>query len=266
MTQVIREDGSSLSVTVLEVLPAYVCGTREEGGKKMVRLGFAPFKKANKPQAGQATKVLRQHKLSANGFRYLREFDLGEIGLKEGDKLGGEIFAKGEEIAVSGKSKGRGFAGVIKRHNFHRGPESHGHDHHRAPGSIGAMGIARVLPGKRMPGRFGGTTVTTSGLKVVDYDAENNLLIVSGAVPGPNGATLLVRSLADIPVRDVSSPADAEESPKSSAPEVQSETGKAEEPKEPTKGESPAEEIRAEVKEAEAGKAEEHKKGKESNS
>jgi len=225
MTQVIREDGSVLATTILKVLPAYVCGVREEDGKRMVKLGFAPFKKANKPAAGQATKVLRQHKLEANGFRHLKEFDLGGVELKAGDTFGGEIFEKGEKLQITSKSKGRGFAGVIKRHNFHRGPETHGHDHHRAPGSIGAMGIARVLPGKKMPGRYGGTNVTTSGLEVLEYDAEQGLLLIKGAISGPNGSTILVKSLKDMPAQSVSHNQTDEES--EAAPvveEVQAET------------------------------------------
>ena len=112
--------------------------------------------------------------------------------LKRGDRVTVEIFTPGEMVKVSGISKGKGFAGTVKRHGFHRGPKTHGHDHHRAPGSIGAMGIPRVIPGLKMAGRMGGKKVTLNKVEVVAVDAEHNHLLVKGPVPGPRRALVLV--------------------------------------------------------------------------
>src|SRR5204863_7371119 len=149
-----------------------------------VQLAFGAVreKRLSKPELGHLAKA------DAPPLRRLAEFR-GEAGdLKIGDQVKVDVFEKGQHVKVSGTSKGKGFQGTIKRHNFHRGPVSHGSHNVRAPGSIGASATpSRVIKGVRMPGQMGHARVTQPGLEVVDVDARRNLLIVRGAVPGPRG-------------------------------------------------------------------------------
>jgi large subunit ribosomal protein L3 len=195
MTQVFSpEDGRVERVTVIEAGPCFVTGIRraDRDGYDAVQLGFGETteKRLNKPHRG----LLR--KAGVGNLRHLREFH-GEPGELE---VGAEVkvdsvFEPGQFVKVSGISKGKGFAGTIKRHNFHRGPVSHGSHNVRAPGSIGASADpARVFKGIKGPGQMGNKRVTQRGLEVVDVRADQNLLLVRGSVPGPKGSVVEIRS------------------------------------------------------------------------
>lgn len=181
--QQIFEKGKAIPVTVIEAGPCWITQvkTKEKDGYSAVQLGFGESKKITKP----LKEHLKKAKISKN-LKYFAECKIAEEKLKLGEKITVGIFQPGDIVKITGTSKGKGFAGVIKRHGFHRGPESHGSDHHRRPGSIGASSApSRVFKGKKMPGRTGGKTVTVKNLRVTKVDPENNLLLVSGAVPGP---------------------------------------------------------------------------------
>jgi large subunit ribosomal protein L3 len=196
MTQLWGEDGERIPVTVIEAGPCPVTAVREaeRDGYAAVQLAFDEVRdsRLSKPELGHVKKA------GAPPMRLLVEFrsdDGGERDLKIGDSVTVESFEKGERVKVSARSKGKGFQGTIKRHRFHRGPVSHGSHNVRAPGSIGASATpARVVKGVRMPGQMGSQRVTQRRLEVVDVDAERNLLIVKGAIPGPTGALVEVRS------------------------------------------------------------------------
>ena len=195
MTQVFRPDGQVVPVTLLKAGPCVVVQrkTPATDGYDAVQLGFMEFAKAsrlNKPAAGHLKKA------SAEGVKFLREVKLrpGDDDLKQGDRILVDQFKPQEKVDVIGVSKGRGFAGIVKRHHFRGGPESHGSMFHRAPGSIGASSFpSRVFPGMRMAGQMGTQQVTIRNLEIVQVDAEDNVLMVKGAVPGPNGSYVVVR-------------------------------------------------------------------------
>jgi large subunit ribosomal protein L3 len=196
MTQLWGEDGERIPVTVIEAGPCHVTAVREaeRDGYTAVQLAFDEVRESrlSKPELGHVKKA------GAPATRMLVEFrdaGGGEQEFKIGETVKVDSFEKGERVKVSARSKGKGFQGTIKRHRFHRGPASHGSHNVRAPGSIGASATpARVMKGLRMPGQMGSKRVTQRRLEVVDVDAERNLLIVKGAVPGPTGALLEVRS------------------------------------------------------------------------
>ena len=193
MTQVFRPDGQVVPVTVLKAGPCVVVQrkTPSTDGYDAVQLGLVEFaKKLNKPAAGHLKKS------SADGVKYLREFRLkpGMGDPKPGDKVLVDQFQLAEKVDITGVSKGRGFAGNVKRHHFGGGDGTHGSMFHRAPGSIGSSSYpSRVYPGMRMAGHMGDDQVTVRNLEVVDIDLEDNLLLVKGAVPGPNGGYVIVR-------------------------------------------------------------------------
>jgi large subunit ribosomal protein L3 len=193
MTQRFLDDGRVERVTVLEAGPCPVTGIRtlERDGYEAVQLAFDRCKEKSltRPELGHLKKA------NASAHRVVREFR-GEAGeLLVGETVTAEVFSVGDRVKVSGLAKGKGFQGTIKRHNFKRGPKSHGSHNIRAPGSIGASATpSRVLKGLRGAGRMGGGRVTQRGLTVVDVIAGQNLLLVRGAVPGPNGATVEVRT------------------------------------------------------------------------
>ncbi len=194
MTQIIQDDGIVAPVTVVEAGPCFVTGIRtlERDGYRAVQLGFEPTKprRLSKGQRGH----LQQSGVS--DLRYLRELRTREDETFElGQQVLVDIFEPGECVDVEAKSKGRGFAGVVKRHNFAGGPHTHGQsDRERAPGAIGACATpGRVWKGKKMPGRMGGKKTTVSNLEVVLVDTERNLLAVRGSVPGPNGSLVLIK-------------------------------------------------------------------------
>src|SRR2546429_7639046 len=190
MAQLFNPDGTMTAVTVLEAGPCRVLGLRtaEKDGYSAVRIAFAPAKegKRNSPRPGEFKKA----KLEGPGHGVeIRNYD----GLEAGQELKAEIFAAGELVDVTASSKGKGFQGLIKRHKFSRGPESHGSMNVRQPGAIGATDAARVFKGVRMAGQMGNVRTTSRAYTVVRVDAGRNLLMLKGGVPGAKGALVLVR-------------------------------------------------------------------------
>lgn len=193
MTRVFDEEGTSVAVTVVEAGPCVVVDTRtpERDGYAAVRVAFDPVpeRKVNKPERG----VFSRQKVAPH--RVLREMPMPEGQVAPGQTITVEAFQAGQLVDVTGTSIGKGFAGAMKRHGFGGQRDSHGVSlMHRAVGSIGSSDIARVFPGKRMPGRHGNRRVTVRRLRVVRVDPKNNLLLLRGAVPGIRGSLLLVRS------------------------------------------------------------------------
>lgn len=193
MTQLFGEAGQMIPVTVIEAGPCYVVQkkTKETDGYNAIQVGFNEKREKliNKPLKGHFAKA------QVKTLRYLKELSLENVDEYQlGQEIKADVFDAGEHIDVVGTSKGKGFAGAIKRHNFQRGPMAHGSKYHRRTGSLGAKGPARVFKGRKMPGRMGGERVTVQNLEVVRVDAERNLLIVKGAVPGPKGGLLIVKS------------------------------------------------------------------------
>lgn len=192
MTQVFDETGRAIPVTVIQAGPCTVTQikSKQTDGYTAVQIGYKEVKpkSLNKPELGHLAKS------GAPSLRHLQEYRLDETGSFElGQEVKADIFSAGQIVDVSGTSIGRGFAGYQKRHNFKRGPMSHGSKNHRAPGSTGAGTTpGRVYPGKRMAGRLGGKRVTIRKLTVVRVDAERNLLLIKGAVPGKPGALLSI--------------------------------------------------------------------------
>ena len=195
MTQVFRPDGQVVPVTLLKAGPCVVVQkkTALTDGYSAVQLGLMEFVKPariNRPSAGHLKKA------NVEGVKFLRELRLnpGDDDLKPGDQVLVGQFKPAEKVDVTGVSKGRGFAGFVKRHHFRGGDGSHGSMFHRAPGSIGASSYpSRVFPGQRMAGHMGAERVTVRNLEIIDINAEDNVLIVKGAVPGPNGGYVVVR-------------------------------------------------------------------------
>jgi large subunit ribosomal protein L3 len=193
MTQRFTEEGRVERVTVLEAGPCPVTAirTHEADGYEAVQLGFGSVreKALTKPELGHLKKV------DAPPLRTLVEFrdEVGELTM--GDTVTVENFEVGQRVKVAGIGKGKGFAGTIKRHNFHAGPKSHGSHNVRAPGSIGASATpSRVFKGIKGPGRMGGKRVTQKGLTIVELIPDQNLMLVRGSVPGPKGGTVEVRT------------------------------------------------------------------------
>jgi large subunit ribosomal protein L3 len=194
MTQIIQEDGTVKPVTVLEAGPCFVTQVRtvERDGYQAVQIGFESTKSKHltKGQLGHLKKA------GLPELRYLRELKMrDDESYSPGQEISVDIFSPGERVDVVGKSKGRGFAGVVKRYHFAGGPRTHGQsDRERAPGSIGACATpGKVWKGQKMPGRMGGKRTTVQNLEVVLIDPERNLLAVCGSVPGPNGNLILVK-------------------------------------------------------------------------
>lgn len=192
MTQIFQEDGRVERVTAIQAGPCYVTALRhaDRDGYDAVQLAFDEVaeKRINKPSVGNFKKA------GVPTCRKLVEFR-GEPGeLKVGDTLTAEVFEKGQTVKVSGVSKGKGFQGTVKRHNFSRGPVTHGSHNVRAPGSIGqSADPARVFKGIRGPGQMGNERVTQKGIEIVDVRADDNLILVRGSVPGPRGGYVEVR-------------------------------------------------------------------------
>lgn len=194
MTQVFNAEGQVVPVTLVKAGPCIVTQrkTPTTDGYDAVQLGLVEYaKKQNKPLSKHLAKS------GAEGVKFLREFHLGQAGtadLKQGDRVLAEEFKPKDVVDVIGTSKGRGFAGLVKRHHFRGGPASHGSMFHRAAGSIGASSFpSRVFPGMKMAGRMGTDQVTVRNLEIVSVDPEDNVIAVKGAVPGPNGGYVMVR-------------------------------------------------------------------------
>jgi large subunit ribosomal protein L3 len=199
MTQIFAEDGTVTPVTVVKAGPCVVVQTKSAAGKdgyNAVQLGLVEdkpikLKNVSKPMRGHFEKTGN----NVPPTRILKEIRLeGEAEVNVGDQIKVDQFADGDKIEVVGKSKGKGFAGTIKRHNFHRGPESHGSMSVRAPGSIGQSAYpSRVIKGTRSSGHMGDARVTVKGLTIARVDVENNLIMIRGAVPGANGSLVVVK-------------------------------------------------------------------------
>ncbi|KKS26249.1 MAG: 50S ribosomal protein L3 [Parcubacteria group bacterium GW2011_GWC2_42_6] len=193
MSQIFDEQGNVVPVTLVEAGPCFVAQvkTQEKDGYESVQIGFGEKKDkhTNKPQMNHFKKA------NVKNLRYLKEFKIEKPEMVMGAELKADIFAVGDNVKVSGLSKGKGFQGVVKRHGFRGGPKSHGQKHSlRAPGSIGATFPERVPKGRRMAGRMGYERVTQEGLKIVAIDAENNIIAIKGAVPGRRGTLLEIIS------------------------------------------------------------------------
>jgi large subunit ribosomal protein L3 len=198
MTQIFREDGRVVPVTALQAGPCVVVSRKTSGndGYEALQVGLVEFLKEsrfNRPMRGHFAKS------DIAPCRFLRELLLAEIEDQEwkaGDRILAGDFEVAERVDVIGTSKGRGFAGTIKRHNFSRGPMSHGSMSKRAPGSIGSSSYpSRVYKGMRMSGHMGHQRVTARNLEIVEVQADDNVLLVKGAVPGPNGGYVIVRRI-----------------------------------------------------------------------
>jgi large subunit ribosomal protein L3 len=193
MTHVFDEDGTQIGVTVVAAGPCAVTQVRtmEKDGYDAVQLGFGDTreKRVKRPQRGHFQKAGVAPK------RFLREERLKAAAeIKVGDSVTVAAFTAGDLVDVIGTTKGRGFAGTIKRHGFQRGPKTHGSMNYRQPGSIGTKRIGKLFPGKRMSGHYGDARHTTKNLEVVRVDADRNLLFLRGAVPGPNGGFVQVQT------------------------------------------------------------------------
>ena len=192
MTQVFTKDGILIPVTVVEVEPNVVMQVRtpEKDGYSAIQLGVFDKKEKN------ATKASIGHakKAGTNPKRFLKEIRDVEASYNVGDKIGAEIFSVGEVVDVTGTSKGKGFEGTIKRHNQSRGPMAHGSHYHRGPGSLGTMLPKRVLKGKNLPGHMGHETVTIQNLEIIEANANENYILVSGNIPGPKQSLVLIKS------------------------------------------------------------------------
>lgn len=192
MSQIFTETGEAVPVTVIEAGPCVVVQrkTPEVDGYSAIQLGFGEKRERlfNKPLKGHF------EKFGVKPKKYLREIRVEDpTSYEVGQEIKADIFEVGEKVDVVGTSKGKGFAGGIKRHGFHRGPMTHGSKYHRRPGAAAAKGPGRVFKGRKMPGRLGGERVTVQNLEVVKVDPEQNLLAVKGAIPGPKGGLVLIK-------------------------------------------------------------------------
>lgn len=192
MTQVFIEGGRLIPVTVVEAGPCFVVQKKTVAidGYNAIQLSFDELSEqaANKPAKGHFRKA------SLKPFRFTREFKVNDIDTYEvGQEIKADVFTVGDKVDVVGTSKGKGFAGMIKRHNGHRGPMKHGSKYHRRTGSLGAKGPARVFKGRNLPGRMGGERVTVQNLEVVRVDADKNLILIKGAVPGAKKSLLVLK-------------------------------------------------------------------------
>ena len=194
MTQMFRADGTMIPVTVIEAGPCPVIQKKTVGtdGYEAVQVGFGELraKLSNKPKTGHFAKA------GVKPLRYMREFQLDDTASYEvGQVIKADLFAEGDKVDVRARSKGKGFQGVIKRHNQHRGKMTHGSHYHRGVGSLSACSSpSRVFKTKNLPGHMGSENVTVQNLEIVRVDAERNLLLVKGAVPGPKGGLVALTS------------------------------------------------------------------------
>ena len=190
MTQVFAEDGTMVAVSVVAIEPNTVTKLRTtaQDGYTAVQVGTDVVKKLSKPESGQLKDLPKVSSIREFRVDSVDDYSVGQvIGL-------GDLFAEGDLVDVTGISKGKGFAGVIKRHNFHRGPQTHGSDHHRAPGSIGpGTTPGRVYRGLKMSGQMGSERVTIKKVRVVRADPDRNLLLVKGSLPGARGGLITVK-------------------------------------------------------------------------
>ena len=192
MTQIFRDDGTVIPVSTIDAGPCTVVQvkTKEKEGYMAVQVGFGEEKRLTKPQKG--------HLKGLGNFRHLRELLVAEgAGIEVGQKFDVSLFKPGDRVDVTGTSRGKGFAGVVKRYHFAGGPKTHGQsDRHRAPGSIGSTTTpGRVYKGKKMAGHMGNKRVTVKGLEVVQADPARNILLLRGAIPGPTNGLVLIQGV-----------------------------------------------------------------------
>jgi large subunit ribosomal protein L3 len=192
MTSVVNEDGAAIAVTLLSATPNVITQIKdtEKDGYTALQVGFETAKKTAKPQTGH-------FKTLKNMPKIVREVRINEITeeMKIGEPLSADLFSVGDKVDVTSNSKGKGFAGTIKRHNFHRGRKTHGGRSYRRPGSIGSMYPQRIFPGKKMSGQMGNVQVTTKNLKVALVDMELGVIGVAGAVPGPKKSIVILKGV-----------------------------------------------------------------------
>jgi len=193
MTQIFDEDGTAIPVSVVEAGPCTVLQkkTADSDGYDAVQVGFYNLKenKANQPLKGHFKKA------NVKPLRFIREFKMDNVDNYEvGQDITVDLFQADDIVDVVGTSKGKGFAGGVKRHNFARGSMGHGSKYHRRPGSLAAKGPARVFKGRKLPGRLGGERVTVQGLKVVKVYPERNLILIKGSIPGPNKGLVMIKN------------------------------------------------------------------------
>ncbi|ODA42197.1 50S ribosomal protein L3 [Desulfosporosinus sp. BG] len=192
MTQIFTAEGRVVPVTVVEAGPCPVVQkkTVATDGYNAIQIGFSVLRESlsNKPRKGHFQKA------SLKPMRYVREFKVNDVDSYEiGQEIQVNLFTVGDKIDVVGTAKGKGFAGMIKRHSASRGPMAHGSKYHRRSGSLGAKGPARVFQGRKLPGRMGGQRVTVQNLEVVRVDADKNLILIKGALPGANKSLLILK-------------------------------------------------------------------------
>ena len=191
MTQIFTPEGQVIPVTVIEAGPCVVLQkkTNDVDGYESIQLGFDDKKESRviKPEIGHAKKADTTPKRFVREFRDLEGFEVGQ-------ELKADVFAEGDKVDVTGTSKGKGFAGAIKRHNHSRGPMAHGSRYHRGPGSLGSIAANRVFKGQTLPGRMGTDKVTVQNLEIVKVDTDRNLLLIKGSIPGPNNGYVIVKS------------------------------------------------------------------------
>lgn len=193
MLQIFDEAGKVVPVTVIQAGPCVVTQkkTVETDGYNAIQVGYVPAKEnqVNKPMKGHFAKQ------GVSAMKHLKEFRLDDVSAFElGQEIKADTFAAGEIVDVTGVSKGKGFQGSIKLHGFSRGPMQHGSKYHRRNGSLGAKGPARVFLGRKGPGRMGGDVITIQGLQIVKVDAEKDLILIRGAVPGPKKSIITIRN------------------------------------------------------------------------
>ncbi len=195
-TQIYDENGSALCVTAIEAKPCKVIQVKNttSDGYDALKVGFGEVKEKNlnKPKKGEFSKA------KVEPAKYLKEIRLTDSDneYKVGDNIDVSIFNVGDIVKITGTSKGKGFAGVIKKYNFHRGPVTHGSHSIRKPGSVGMCSTPKkIMKGKKMPGRMGGERVTTPGTKIVDVLLEQNLILIKGSVPGAKGSVVYIRKV-----------------------------------------------------------------------
>lgn len=200
ITQVFTEDGRLIPVTVIEAGPVRVVQKKEKDkdGYEALQVGFDVIRKEK-----NVTKPMKGHfkKTSSLFYRFIKEIEME--GFNAGDDITVDIFSKGEKVSVLGTSKGKGFQGVMKRHNYKGGPGSHGSMFNRAPGSIGQSSYpSKVWKNKSLPGHMGDERVTVRNIEIIDVRKEQNILLVKGAVPGANGGYLIIKSTSPVPVKE----------------------------------------------------------------
>jgi large subunit ribosomal protein L3 len=200
ITQVFMEDGRLVPVTVIEAGPVRVVQKKDKDkdGYEALQMGFDVIRKEK-----NVTKPMKGHfkKTSSSFYRFIKEIEME--GFNAGDDITVDIFSKGERVSVVGTSKGKGFQGVMKRHNYKGGPGSHGSMFNRGPGSIGASSYpSRVWKNKALPGHMGDERVTVKNIEIIEVRKEQNILLVKGAVPGANGGYLIIKSASPVPVKE----------------------------------------------------------------